>query len=82
MENIELIFVSISSLPCVLKKIDKIFCGSQIVYSNSTVLALAGSSIVACLAFKLRKPFYVISMISSFTPKTQLDSLSSNLSKN
>ena len=81
LDNVDIIFTNISSLPCVIKKIDKLFCGSQIVYSNSTVLSSSGSSLIASLAYKFRKPFYMISMICSFTQKTQLDSLCINQSK-
>lgn len=67
MENVEITLINLSSIPCIIKKIDKIFCGCQIVFSNSTVLSNTGSALLASIANKARKPFYIVSMICSFT---------------
>jgi translation initiation factor 2B subunit (eIF-2B alpha/beta/delta family) len=73
--SIHCVYSPISATPVVLKDVTKVILGASCLLSNGSMLAAAGTAMVAALAKQRQIPVIVASESYKFSDKVQLDSI-------
>jgi translation initiation factor eIF-2B subunit delta len=77
-KGIEVIYTLINSVAYFIKDVDKIFVGAYTMFSNGTLMATTGTSIIASCAHQLKIPFYAVCQTYKFSEKNPIDSFNCN----
>lgn len=77
-KGIEIIYTLINSVAYFIKNVDKVFVGSYTMYSNGSLIANAGTSMLALNAYRLKIPFYVVCQTYKFSERNAIDALNIN----
>ena len=77
-KGIEVIYTLINGVAYFIKDVDKIFVGAYTMFSNGTLMATTGTSIIASCAHQLKIPFYAVCQTYKFSEKNPIDSFNCN----
>ena len=76
--GIECVFVLLTAVSYVMRRVSKVFLGASALMSNGGVLGPAGTALVATVARTYNKPVLVCAETYKFNEKVQLDALTYN----